>query len=126
MHYRATQIWFDAVGKKNWGVCPLTEAGFIRVTTNPAYRGPNRTVHQASAILSELAKHSGYRYWPITQPWSVLTMPFSARILGHQQITDAYLLGLAIKESGTLVTFDRGIRYMAGSEFSDNLLILES
>jgi hypothetical protein len=34
------------------------------------------------------------------------------------------LLGLAIKENGVLVTFDRGIKYMAGSEFSQNVLIL--
>jgi predicted nucleic acid-binding protein len=40
-------------------------------------------------------------------------------------VTDAYLLGLAIKESGILVTFDRGLRYLAGSEFSRNLLVLE-
>jgi hypothetical protein len=41
-------------------------------------------------------------------------------------VTDAYLLGLAIKEDGVLVTFDRGIKYMAGPEFSRNVLILDS
>jgi predicted nucleic acid-binding protein len=40
-------------------------------------------------------------------------------------VTDAYLLGMAIKEGDILVTFDRGLRYMAGPEFSTNLLILE-
>jgi predicted nucleic acid-binding protein len=40
-------------------------------------------------------------------------------------VTDAYLLGLAIREDGVLVTFDRGLRYMAGAEFSRNLLVLE-
>jgi predicted nucleic acid-binding protein len=55
-----------------------------------------------------------------------VTARFAARISGHQQITDAYLLGLAIKEDGVLVTFDRGIKYMAGAEFSRNVLVLES
>jgi hypothetical protein len=40
-------------------------------------------------------------------------------------VTDAYLLGLAIKEDGVLVTFDPGIRYMAGAEFSRNVLVLQ-
>jgi len=126
LHYHAMQNWFDAAGNKDWGVCPLTEAGFIRVTTNPAYRGPNRTVAQAEAILAEFALHPGYRYCPISHSWSVVTASFSNRIIGHQQVTDAYLLGLAIKEEGILVTFDKGIRYMAGPEFNRNLLLLES
>ena len=59
------------------------------------------------------------------ESWVDLTARFAWRILGHQQVTDAYLLGLAIKENGALVTFDRGIKYLAGSEFSQNLVVLE-
>jgi toxin-antitoxin system PIN domain toxin len=125
LHYRAMLKWFDSSGKEDWGVCPLTEAGFVRVTTNPAYRGPTRTFAQATAILAEFATHPGYRYWSITDRWAVLTAPFSARVLGHQQVTDAYLLGLAIKEDGVLVTFDKGIKYLAGSDYSRNLLVLD-
>ena len=84
------------------------------------------TLEQAIAILQALKGHPGYWYWPITmESWVTLTARFAARIFGHQQITDAYLLGLAIKENGVLVTFDRGIKYMAGREFSRNVLVLE-
>jgi len=69
--------------------------------------------------------HPGYWYWEIDDSWVTLTARFAARIVGHQQVTDAYLLGLAIKEDGVLVTFDRGLKYMAGAEFSRNLLVLE-
>jgi hypothetical protein len=71
---------------------------------------------------------AGYRYWKIddNEDWVTLTAQFAARIFGHQQVTDAYLLGLAIKENGVLVTFDRGIKYMAGAEFSRNVLVLDS
>ncbi len=126
LHYQAMQKWFDTFGKEDWGVCPLTEAGFVRVMTNPAYRGATRTVAQTNAILAGFTRHPGYRYWPISDQWAVLTAPFSARLFGHQQVTDAYLLGLAVKEKGVLVTFDRGIRYLAGAEHSRNLLILDS
>jgi toxin-antitoxin system PIN domain toxin len=124
-HHQKAQDWFISSGKENWGICPLTEAGFVRVTTNPAFRSGPRTLEQAVAILQALKECSGYRYWGIDESWVTLTTPFAARIFGHQQITDAYLLGLAIKEKGVLVTFDRGIRYMAGAEFSRNVLILE-
>jgi uncharacterized protein len=124
IHYAAMQRWYDTVGYHDWGVCPLTESGFVRVTTNPKYSGPNRTVAQASTILAELSKISGYRYWPITENWVELTAPFAPRIKGHQQVTDAYLLGLAIRENGVLVTFDTSISYLAGEEFRGNLLTL--
>ncbi len=44
---------------------------------------------------------------------------------GHQQMTDASLLGLAVKENGVLVTTDRGIGYPAGPRYRHNLLLLE-
>ncbi len=124
--YPAIQRWFDADGNENWGVCPLTEAGFIRVTTNPKYRGPGRTVAQATAILAEFSKTNGYSYWSIRDPWTDLTASFASRIQGHNQITDAYLLGMAIKENGVLVTFDKAVAYMAGSEFPRHLLVLHA
>ena len=125
VHYIAMQEWFDSAGWEDWGVCPLTEAGFVRVTANPAFGGAARTLAQATAILAELADRPGYRYWRIADSWAELTAPFSARLLGHQQVTDAYLLGLAVKEDGVLVTFDKGVKYLAGTEYSRNLLVLE-
>lgn len=98
----------------------------MRVTTNPKYGGQGRTVAQATAILAELANVRGYRYWPMTGSWAELTAPFASRIKGHQQVTDAYLLGLAIRESGVLVTFDASITYLAGTEFRGNLLTLHA
>lgn len=123
--YGLAQKWFNSGGNENWGVCPLTEAGFIRLTTNPAFHPGPRTLAQAVAALQTLKEHPGYRYWEISESWVALTVLFSDRIFSHQQVTDAYLLGLAIRQDGVLVTFDRGLKYMAGPEFSQNLLILE-
>ena|ERR1700691_1484713 len=123
--YSKAQRWFDSLVDEEWGICPLTDAGYIRVVTNPASGPILRTFLQAAAILKDLAQWPGNRYWPISGSWAALTAPFAARITGHRQVTDAYLLGLAIKEDGVLVTFDRGIKYMAGAEFRRNVLILE-
>lgn len=126
-HHRQARKWFASSGKKSWGICPLTEAGFVRVTTNPDFRPGPHSIQQAIAILQSLRNVPGSWYCEIreTDSWVKVTAPFAARISGHQQVTDAYLLGLAIKEDAALVTFDRGLKYLAGSEFSQNLLFLE-
>ena len=125
-HYPDMMSWFDLGGRKCWGLCPLTEAGFIRVTIHPVMKARMRTLNQAMAILQALKSHSDCRFWEINASWIDLTGPFAARIRGHQQVMDALLLGLAIHRDGVLVTFDRNLRFLAGAEFSRNLLVLGS
>ena len=124
-HFQTAQDWFISSGKDHVGLCPLTEAGFLRITTNPAYRPAPRTIEEAIAILQVLKGHPRFGYWEIKESWVDLTARFAVRIRGHQQVTDAYLLGLAIKENGVLVTFHKGIQYMAGAEFNKNVLLLQ-
>ena len=124
-HHHKARNWFSSSGKENWGLCPLTEAGFIRVTANPAMHAGARRLEQSIAILQALKGLPGHLYWEIKVSWVELTARFAPRISGHQQVTDAYLLGMAIKEGGVLVTFDRGLKYLAGAEFAGNLLILQ-
>jgi predicted nucleic acid-binding protein len=114
--------WFNTPSL-DWGLCAFSEAGFLRITTNP--KAGSYTVEEATALLAGLAGHSGYRYWPITVGWSELAEPFRDRIFGHQQITDSYLLGLAIKEHGVLVTLDKAIKFLAGERYGKHLLVLE-
>jgi predicted nucleic acid-binding protein len=80
-------------------------------------------LEQAIAILQALKGICDY--CPIDESWVTITARFASRIRGHQQVTDAYLLGLAIREGRVLVTFDKGFQFMAGDEFRDNLLVLE-
>lgn len=121
-HLKA-QEWFNSSGKSRLGICPLTEAGFVRVTTNPAFRPVPRSMGQAMAILRMLKDYPGYSFWGINESWVTLTAPFAARISGHLQVTDAYLLGMAIRRNGVLVTFDKAIEMLAGVEFKQNVLV---
>jgi toxin-antitoxin system PIN domain toxin len=121
--HQKARSWFLSSGKAGWGICPLTEAGFVRVTTNPGYLR-QRTLAQATAVLQALESYPGYNYWKIDESWATLTAPFAARIFGHQQVTDAYLLGMAIKVNGTLVTFDKGVVFLAGAEFRKHVHLL--
>lgn len=123
VHHGAAQRWFTGQPALSWGVCPLTEAGFVRVTTNPSFRPVPRSIGQAVAILQMLRDYPGYSFWEIDESWITLTAPFAARISGHLQVTDAYLLGLAIRNKGILVTFDKGVEMLAGT-FRNHVLVL--
>jgi len=122
MHHHLVMQWFGT-GGRDWGVCAFSEAGFLRVTTNP--KVGTRSLKQAAGVLAGLTSYPGYRFWPMNSGWTALAAPLSGRVYGHQQITDAYLLGLAIKENGVLVTLDKAIRYMAGPRYAKHLLVLE-
>lgn len=124
-HYASAHQWFSTLSGESWGTCPLSDAGYIRLATSPAARIGSGSFTAAVAVLADLARLPGYCFWPIKDEWAKLAAPFALRVFGHQQVTDAYLLGLAVKEDGVLVTFDKAIRYMAGAEFSRNVLLLQ-
>lgn len=121
-HHELAAGWFRSAGRSGWGVCAFTEAGFLRVVTRA---GGGRPLEAATEILARFSKHPGYRYWPLSAGWATLAAPFRGRLFGHQQITDAYLLGLAVKKNGVLVSMDKGLIHLAGSQYRHNLLILE-
>jgi uncharacterized protein len=81
------------------------------VTIRDAHPQPDGLL-LATAILETWKGTSVFFGWPMPSElsWADLTARFAARIYGHRQITDAFLLGLAIKEDGVLVTFDKDIQ----------------
>jgi uncharacterized protein len=120
VHHIVAKRWFGTPGLQ-WAICVLTEAGFLRYATAPDMGGIN--VGEATGILEKLAEHPGYQYRPLSRDWRTLTKPFFRRLHGHRQITDAYLLGLALSEGMVLVTFDKAILHLAG-EHSHRVRVL--
>ena len=110
VHHRAAQEWFRQTGKQNWASSPLTQTGFIRISSNPKFIDGAVTPKEAVALLEKATKLGHHQFWPddldIT---STSTIPTS-HLLGHQQVTDAYLLGLAIDRKGKLATLDASLR----------------
>lgn len=122
-HHNLATEWFESIKGERWGVCTLTEAGFLRVMTGPATGC--LSIGQATDVLERLAARPGYRFWSLSEGWSSIAGPFLGRVFGHKQITDAFLLGLAVKEGGILVTFDKAIGHIAGRGLAGNLLVLQ-
>lgn len=126
VHFQKAQHWFNSIRKGSWGICPLTEVAFIRLTTNPHFNAGARSIEMATALLQRLKRHPDFLPPASDKGWVELTARFARRIVGHQQVTDAYLLGLAIETNAELVTFDRGIRDgLARPEFIENVFVID-
>ena len=122
IHHQIVTAWFNTPGLQ-WAICSFTEAGFLRNATAP--RPGQITMSEATAVLMRMALAPGYHYLPITADWQTLCSPFFKRLYGTRQVTDAYLLGLAVRDGLILVTMDKAILHLAGTEHSKHVLLLE-
>jgi len=101
--------WFAAHQAQGWATCPMTQAGFVRVSSNPKVFPDAPSPVKALKLLESNLRHPNHDFWKDDLSFSQATVSLLARFTGHQQTTDAYLLGLAIHRGGVLVTFDDGI-----------------
>ncbi|MGH9254580.1 MAG: TA system VapC family ribonuclease toxin [Vicinamibacterales bacterium] len=107
-HARAV-AWFARRRGKGWATCPMTEAGFVRIVSNPAFSRDAVQPREATQVLSANTAAKDHAFWADDLPFADAVAFAGARLIGHQQVTDAYLLGLAIRRGGMLATLDRGI-----------------
>jgi toxin-antitoxin system PIN domain toxin len=122
-HSKATR-WFLAAGKNSFATCPMTQAGFVRISSSPRVLPKPATIREAMEILRQLTQEKGHVFWPLETPLRESTAFCVDRLFGPGQLTDAYLLGLAIARGGTLVTLDRGILHLAGPTYAKHVLVL--
>lgn len=122
VHHALVTAWFNTPGLQ-WAIYTLTEAGFLRNATAP--RPGQIGMGEASAVLARMAKEPGYLYVPLAADWHTLCQPFAQRVYGTKQVTDAYLLGLAIREGLVLATMDKAILHMAGEPYATHVLLLQ-
>jgi uncharacterized protein len=123
--HRTVKRWFQQSGARHWATCPLTEAGFVRIVSNPRFSEPPLHIDEALAMLNRLGQLPGHSFWPMEAAFLDAVGPFAERLFGHQQVSDAYLLGVAIRKKGKLVTLDRAIQALAGNEFGNAVVILD-
>jgi uncharacterized protein len=109
VHHVAARSWFEHASGAGWATCPITQLGFVRVSSNPrAIRDAVPPPH-AIAVLKRLTGLPGHQFWTDAVKVTA-TGPFeSLSLVGHRQVTDAYLLALARHRGGKLATLDRGV-----------------
>lgn len=116
--------WFLSEGQNSFATCALTQAGFVRISSSPRVLPKPASMRDALEILALLTQAKGHIFWPLDSPLREATTFCADKLFGPSQLTDAYLLGLAIAKGGTLVTLDRGISQLAGVTFADHVLLL--
>jgi toxin-antitoxin system PIN domain toxin len=109
VHHDAAHAWFGEHRALGWATCALTENGLVRVLSNPAYPGRRTSLQDATSRLGQFCSSGGHAFW--VEPVSLRD---AARfrlnhVQGHRQLTDVYLLALAVERQGRLVTFDGSI-----------------
>jgi toxin-antitoxin system PIN domain toxin len=110
VHHAAIRDWFAANGSGGWATCPITERGFVRISSNPKALPAAIDVAAARGVLAALRAAPGHRFLP--DEVSIVD-PDVPRITGHRQVTDAHLLTLARRSDMRLVTFDGGVLTLA-------------
>lgn len=123
--HKTVKRWFQHTGSRSWATCPMTQASFVRIVSNPKFSEPALDLSEAVEMLEIVTRLPGHRFWPMDIAFADAVAPFSERLFGHQQVGDAYLLGLALKKKGVLVTLDRAIAALAGEEFRPAVAVLE-
>jgi uncharacterized protein len=109
IHHAEAHTWFAEHAKRLWATCVLTQLAFVRLTSNPKVAGTEITPAQALDALAAMAAQPQHEYWAeAPEPLHLSTLQ-SAALVGHRQVTDAYLLGLAAHKQQRLATLDRGL-----------------
>jgi uncharacterized protein len=123
-HHDAAHRWFAARTHARWATCSLTQLGFVRIASNPAFSRDALSPVEALALLAENLSHAGHEFWADSVQIPAAVKGMEAGLRGYKQLTDAYLLALAHRRKGVLATFDRGLRTVAGDSFAAALEIV--
>lgn len=110
VHHQTAHEWLAENRSRGWATCPLTENGLVRILSNPSYSGRRTTVQDAVERLAAFRASGDHAFWPDTVSLCQEGRFTFPHIGGHRQLTDVYLLALAVQNQGRLATFDRGIR----------------
>ena len=106
--HAAASYWFDRHYTYGWLTCPLTQNGCIRILSQPSYPRP---LSVAAAIERIRAAASTEYHLFIPDDVSLLDTARvdPLRLSGYRQLTDAYLLAMAVAHDARLVTLDTRI-----------------
>ena len=107
--HEAAVRWFTRHRARRWATYALTEAGFVRIVSNPAFPRDAVAPREASGLLAANTAARDHVFWPDALPFAAAAACAGQLLVGHQQVTDAYLLGLALEQGGALATLDHRI-----------------
>ena len=103
--------WLEKHAGQGIATCPITENGFVRILSHPRYSQSHQlTPTEVIRRLSNFLEYHDHAFWPGDLSLCDTKLFDQDKIIGNKQITDIYLLGLAVKHKGQLVSFDKNIQ----------------
>lgn len=108
VHHERAALWFESNIRQGWASCPLTQNACLRIMSQPGYASP-QPLAVLVAMLQSSTTTSFHETW--NDDISILDAArfHHPHIHSHRQLTDLYLLGLAVRNGGRLVSFDQRI-----------------
>ena len=97
VHHRTALRWFDRNRKSGWATCPLTQSGFVRVSSNAHILPGARSPREALALLRRIVELPNHVFWQDDFSIATSDLVDETKLLGHRQITDAHLLAVALR-----------------------------
>ena len=108
VHHVRAATWFEANAASGWASCPLTQNGCLRIMSQPGYAQP-QPLATLLAMLQRSTAAQVHAFWSDDVSLLDATRFKHAHMHSHGQLTDLYLLGLALKNNGRFVSFDQRI-----------------
>ncbi len=102
VHHRVVRNWFVRLDG-GFATCPIVEGALVRWIVR--IHGRDGVAH-ARRELNKLAADKRHHFWPESLGYSEVQLD---GVIGHRQVTNAYLAALARKHGGRLATLDRGL-----------------
>ncbi|WP_029918816.1 TA system VapC family ribonuclease toxin [Nevskia soli] len=108
IHHNAATDWLAGNIDRGWASCPITQNGCVRILAQPRYPNPLPAA-QVAERLATAAATPHHEFWADSVSLLNPAIIDRSRLLNAKQVTDAYLLALAVAHDGRFVTFDRAI-----------------
>lgn len=121
-HGRA-HAWLDDNAGTGWASCAITENGFVRVISQPTYPSPVAPA-RAVDVLARACRGGDHQFWACDVSLLETSVVNATVLYGPRQVTDAYLLALAVHHGGRFVTFDRLVALSAVHRASPKHLVI--
>lgn len=100
VHNASAERWF-ASEPGVIATCPVTQGALIRVLLVGG-----ASIEAARSALTQIVRHARHEFWPDDVGYDDADL---SGVVGHRQVTDAYLASLARARGGRVATFDRGL-----------------
>ena len=109
VHHLAALSWFGDPQRRKFATCPVTQSGFVRVSSNSRAIPGARSPRESREILRRITDLAGHVFWEDDIDLSRDPRIAWDRLGNHSQVTDAHILAIALRHGGRLATLDRGI-----------------